>query len=112
MLTPSRLDSFSRYFWPISIARSRSLSLMMWLDFVAGPGGLDDGEPVFAGRVACLRHDVDNIAIAEDIAERHDAPVNLGAHACIANLRVNRVGEIDGTGAGGQRITRPLGVKQ
>ena len=35
------------------------------LDFVAGARALDEGEPVAAGRVAVLRDDFDDVAVAQ-----------------------------------------------
>ena len=49
-----------------------------------------------------LGHDLDDVAVAQGIAERHDAAVGLGAHAGLADIGVNGVGEIDGGGVARQ----------
>jgi len=67
------------------------------LDFIARAGSFDDRKPVLAGKVAGLRKDVDNVAVAEHVAQRHDASVDLRTDAGIAHLRVHRIGEVDGT---------------
>src|ERR1039457_3585697 len=72
------------------------------LDLVAGLRGLDQRQPILAGQVAGLGHDLDDVAIAQRIAQRHDAAVDLGAHAGLADIGVNGVGEIDGGGVARQ----------
>src|SRR5439155_19958492 len=51
------------------------------LDLVPRTRSLDDGEPVFAGLVAGLRQDLDDVAIAQRVAQRYDPAVDFGAHA-------------------------------
>src|SRR5439155_23959408 len=65
------------------------------LDFVAGAGGLDDRQPILAGKVVGLGHDLDDVAVAQRVAQRDDAPVDLGADAGGPDVGVNGVGEID-----------------
>ena len=72
------------------------------LDLVARARGLDEGQPVLARLVAGLRHDLDDVAVAQRGAQRHDAAVHLGAHAGAAHVGVDGVGEIDGGGVARQ----------
>src|SRR5580658_4554684 len=72
------------------------------LDLVAGLGGLDQRQPILAGQVAGLGHNLDDVAIAQRIAQRHDTAVDLGAHAGLADIGVNGVSEIDGGGVARQ----------
>src|SRR5258708_12919344 len=61
------------------------------LDPVSRARGLDDGQPVFARLVAGLRQDLDDVAIAQRVAQGYDPAVDLGAHARLAYVRVNPV---------------------
>ena len=72
------------------------------LDFVARAGGLDERQPVLAGLVARLGHDLDDVAVVQRRAQRHDAAVHLGADAGLAHVGVNGVGEVDGRGVARQ----------
>ena len=72
------------------------------LDLVARARGLDERQPVLAGLVAGLRHDLDDVAVAQRVAQRHDAAVHLGADAGVAHVGVDGVGEIDGGGVARQ----------
>ena len=72
------------------------------LDLVARARGLDEGQPVLAGLVTRLGHDLDDVAVAQRGAQRHDAPVHLGADAGVADVGVDGVGEIDGRGVARQ----------
>ena len=100
--TPSRRASFSRYFWPISMALHALAGVDDVLDLVARARGLDERQPVLARLVAGLRHDLDDVAVAQRGAQRHDAAVHLGADAGAAHIGVNGVGEIDGRGVARQ----------
>ena len=72
------------------------------LDLVAGLRGLHQRQPVLAGKVAGLGHDLDDVAVAQRVAQRHDAAIHLGAHAGLADVGVDGVGEIDGRGVARQ----------
>ena len=72
------------------------------LDLVARARGLDERQPVLAGLVAGLGHDLHDVAVAQRRAQRHDAAVHLGAHAGVADIGVDGVGEIDGRGVARQ----------
>ncbi len=72
------------------------------LDLVARARGLDERQPVFARLVAGLGHDLDDVAVAQRGTQRHDAAVHLGAHAGVADVGVDGVGEIDGRGVARQ----------
>src|SRR5450432_1207813 len=72
------------------------------LDLVARARGLDERQPVLAGLVARLRHDLDDVAVAQRRPQRYDAAVHLGAHAGGAHVGVNGVSEIDRRGVARQ----------
>ena len=65
------------------------------LDLVARPRGLHQHQPVAAGQVPGLRHDLDDVAVAQCVAQRHDAAVDLGSDAGVAHVGVDGVSEID-----------------
>ena len=79
------------------------------LDFVAGAGGFGEAEPIAAGSVSGLGGDFDDVAVAEFGAERNDAAVDLGADGGVADLGMDGVGEVDGTGVLGQDHDLALG---
>src|SRR5208337_4504695 len=79
------------------------------LDLVAGARGLDDGEPVAAGLVSGLGDDFDDVAGMQLVAQGNHSSVDLGAGATVANLGVNRVGEVDGRGLARQDQNLALG---
>ena len=85
------------------------LPLQVVLDLVPGAGGDDEVEPVTARLVPGLRDDLDDVAILERGAQRHHAAVHARAHALVADVGVDRVGEVDGGGAPGQRLDLALG---
>src|SRR6266508_970613 len=78
------------------------------LDLVAGARGGDESEPVAARFVRRLRDDLDDVAVLEARAERHHLAVDAGADALMADVGVNRVGEIDRRGAARQRFHETL----
>lgn len=55
-------------------------------------------EPVAAGPTLAGGEDLDLLAGLELVGERHDAPIDLGAAAAVANLGMHAVGEVDGRG--------------
>src|SRR5438552_7530921 len=67
------------------------------LDFIARAGSLDDGQPILAGKVIGLGHDLDDVAVAQRVLQRNDAPIDLGSDAGGADVGVNGVGEVDGS---------------
>src|ERR1019366_1011366 len=79
------------------------------LDFVAGAGGLDDGEPVAAGLVSGLGDDFDDVAGMELVAQGDHASVDLGAGATVTDFGVDGVGEVDGRGLARQDQDLALG---
>src|SRR4029077_16163195 len=66
-------------------------------DLIAGPGGDDDLQPVPAGACGVYfgGEDLHAVARAELGVERHQAPVDPGPDAAVADLGVDGVGEID-----------------
>ena len=67
------------------------------LDPIAGAGRLDEPQPVFTRLVSRLRQDFDNISVLQCVAQRPDGAVDSRAHACIADIGVNGISEIDGS---------------
>jgi len=55
-------------------------------------------EPVATGLRRRVRDDLGDIAVLEPVIQRHKAPIDLGAHAVVANLGMNAVGEVHGGG--------------
>ena len=45
-----------------------------------------------------LGDDVDDIAVAHLVAQRHDAPIDLGADACVSHFSMDGVREVDAGG--------------
>ncbi len=80
-------------------------------DLVAGPGGDDDLQPVPArtGRRDLGGEDLDAVARAELGVERHQAPVDPGPDAAVADLGVDGVGEVDRRGTDRQGDDVALG---
>ena len=61
--------------------------------------------------MAGLGDDLNNIATAQLVAERHHAAVHLGASAGVSYFGVNGVGKINGRGVAGQHHDFALGSK-
>ena len=74
------------------------------LDLVAGVRGDDEVQPVAARLVAGLRDDFDDVAVFEAGAERHHLAVDARADALVADVGVNRVGEVDRRRAARKRL--------
>ena len=51
-----------------------------------------------------LRHDLDDVAVLQVRPQRHHRAVDAGADALMADVGVNRVGEVDRSGAARQRL--------
>src|SRR5262249_59627795 len=77
-------------------------------DLVARLRGDDEVEPVAARFVSGRRHDLNHIAVLNLVLQRNDLSVDLCAGALIADLRVNRIGEINGRGVARQLDDFPL----
>ena len=71
-------------------------------DAVLGLLGLDDLQPVPAGAVTLGGHDFNDVAVLQLRFQRHQPVVDPGAHAGMAHLGMDTVGEIQGHGAGRQ----------
>ena len=74
-------------------------------DLVPGPGALDEVKPVPVG-ARLLRlggEDLDRVAVVEGGLERDQAAVDPGAGGAVADVGVDRVGEVDRGGALRQR---------
>ena len=54
-------------------------------------------------------HDLDDVALPQGVAERHQLAVDLGAHTMMAHIRVDGIGEVEGRGALGEGLHVALG---
>ena len=68
-------------------------------DLPARLAGHDEVEPVLPRQLARVGQDLDRVAVDELVAQRHELAVDLRARARIADLAVDRVGEVDRRGA-------------
>jgi hypothetical protein len=59
-------------------------------------------QPIAAGRGVLLGQDLDRLAAAQLVVQRHDPPVDARAAAAVADLRVDGVGEVERRGPLGQ----------
>ena len=73
-------------------------------DLLARPRRDHEVEPVAAGRVAGLRHDLDDVAVLQAGAERHHLAVHARADAAVADVGVNGVGEVERRRAAWERL--------
>ena len=71
-------------------------------DLVARAGGFHDVEPVAAGACRLLRENLHAVAQLQLVGQRHNGAVDLRAHAVVAHLGVDGIGEVDGRGSGAQ----------
>ena len=71
-------------------------------DLAAGRGRLHDVQPVAGGARALLGEHLHAVAHLQLVGQRHDGAVHLGAHAVVAHLGVDGVGEVHRRGAGAQ----------
>ena len=74
------------------------------LDLVARARGDDEVEPVAARLVARRGDDLDDVAVAQPGAERHHLAVDARADALMADVGVDRVGEVDRRRVARQRL--------
>ena len=56
----------------------------------------DEVEPVLARLLVRRRHDLDDVAVSQLVAQRLELPVDARAGDVLAELRVDREGEVDG----------------
>src|SRR5438309_6435818 len=90
--------------------RARALlDLEPLVDLRSGACGLDDLEPVAARMLARRSDNLDDVALAERVAQRHELAIHLRADAVFPDLRVDGVGEVDRRGALGERLHVALG---
>src|SRR5271163_679563 len=82
------------------------------LDLVAGARGLDDAQPVAAGRAPWLGDNLHNVAAVELVTQRHHASIHFGAYATVADFGVNGIGKIDGCRFARQHYHFPLRGKR
>ena len=76
------------------------------LDLVARARGDREVQPVAARLVRGVADDLDDVAVLEARAQRHHAPVDARADALVADVGVNRVGEVDRGRPLGQHLHR------
>src|SRR6201996_3062515 len=94
----------------MSIARSRWCSFSQCLILLRARA-LAEGEPVATRRVAVLRDDFDDVAIAQTCAQRDHASVHPRACTGLPDLGVDRIGEIYRARVLGQYYHLALGRK-
>ena len=104
-----RLRSRSNCFLPISRACCLSATLRKCRILARALLVTAKAEPVAAGLVARRGQDLDDVAVAQLVAQRHDLAVDARAHALVADLGVDRVGEVDRAGVLGQGLDLALG---
>ena len=72
-------------------------------DLVAGAARPHQLQPVARGAALLLRgQDLDDVAGPQLVVQRHDLAVDLGADAAVADVGVDRVGEVERGRAGGE----------
>ena len=71
------------------------LDLEPLVDLGARAGGLDELEPVAARVLGGRGDDLDDVALLQRVAQRHELAVDLGADAVVADVGVDGVGEVD-----------------
>ncbi len=91
------------------MARSRSLSLMMCLILLRAREVLTTASQSLLGCVAGLRQHIDDVAVAQHVAQGNDAAVYFRAGAGVPDLGVNGVGEIDRARTGRKHDHAALG---
>ena len=74
------------------------------IDLGLGVGSARYGDPVARRALdeLCGRLDLNDVAVLQLIGQRDDSPVDLGAVHVIADARVDRISEVDRTGALGE----------
>ena len=79
-------------------------------DLVARARRLDHRQPVARGAALALGgEDLDDVAAAQLVVQRHDLAVHARADAAVADLGVHLVGEVQRRRAGGERLDLALG---
>src|SRR5262245_23787173 len=71
-------------------------------DLTARLRGGDEVEPVAARLVTRRRHDLDHVAVLNLVLQRDDLAVDFRADALVADLGMNRIGEVDRRGVARQ----------
>ncbi len=67
------------------------------IDLRFGRSALADVQPVKAWTARVLRrHDLDPVAVLNDVIDGHQLPVDSGSHHLVADRGMNRIGKIDG----------------
>ena len=80
-------------------------------DLAARGGGADDLEPVLVGLGLSGGDDLDRVAVAQLVAERHQLAVDARPHGVLAHLGVDQEGEVERRGSLGQPLElAPRGV--
>src|SRR5208337_2938803 len=67
-------------------------------DLLPRPRRLHESQPVAAGLVPGLGHDLHDFAVVQLVAQRHDAPVHPRPGAGVPDFGVDGVGEVHGSG--------------
>jgi len=86
------------------------LALEPLADLLPGAGRPDDIQPVAARAFGGLAgQDLDDVAVAQLVVERDHAIVDFGAHAAVADVGVDAVGEVHRRGLRRQGFDLALG---
>ena len=109
--TPKRRASFSRYFWPISIALTRSVALMTCLILLRARDVLTSASQSLLGRwPACVR-----ISTTSPFFRLYFSgtmrPLTFAPTQVLPTSLVDGVGEVDGRGVARQHDHAARGVK-
>ena len=109
-LRPKRRASLSN-----SLRRAQAADLLLGvnevLDLVAGPRGGDEVPASRGSACARRRRDFHDVAVPQPGAERNHLAVHPRADALMADVGVDRVGEIHGRRVAWKRLHFPFGVK-
>ena len=92
---PKRRASFSNTRLPSSTARSFSSTWIRCLILLRAREVTAKFSQSRLGLCVGVAHDLDDVAVLEAGAQRHHAPVDARADALVADVGVNRVGEVD-----------------
>src|SRR5882724_4602470 len=85
------------------------LDLEPLVDLRPRPRRLDDLQPVAARMLVGRRHDLDDVPLPQRVPERDELGVHLRADTVLADLGVDRVGEVEGRRAVRERLHVALG---
>ena len=99
------LEGLVERFAPLLLRLAARLPLVPLPDLVPRTRGRRERQPVARRAAARLRsEDLDEVAVLQPVVERDDPPVDLRADRPVADVRVDRVREVDRARPGRQRL--------